>query len=192
VKTRLAAAVGAGAAAAVYRRVGRRVVRAAASTRRTTVWYAPRGLRATVSVWLRHIAGLEYRAQPAGDLGFRLAAAFRWHFSRGAKRVVVVGTDCPGVGRSVLLRAFRALRSADLVLGPALDGGYYLVGLAAPCPQLFEDIPWSSDQVFRASRDRARALGRSCRVLERLRDVDTVRDAAALGLLAALASRGES
>ncbi len=183
VKTRLAAAIGSEAAAELYRRLGQRVVSAAAASRRAVVWYAPPGRRVAVTGWLDGVRGIAYRAQPAGSLGRRLETAFAWHFAHGAGRVVIVGTDCPGVGRSVLARAFRALRSADVVLGPALDGGYYLIGLTAPHPELFRRVAWSTGLVLRATRARARALGLSCRVLDLLRDVDTANDARALGLL---------
>jgi hypothetical protein len=103
--------------------------------------------------------------------------------------VVLIGTDCPGITPGILGQAFAALRTADLVLGPATDGGYYLIGLRAPQPHLFRQMAWSTDQVFRVTVQRAGALGCSCRVLRPLRDVDTVADARALGLLRAPAGR---
>lgn len=185
VKTRLAAEIGPTAAAELYRWVGRAVVAtsAAAATHTTVVWYTPWGRRTVIREWLEGIPGVRLRAQPAGDLGRRLRLAFARHFEAGARRVVIIGTDCPGITSSTLERAFDALRTTDLVLGPAVDGGYYLIGLRAPQPQLFQRMAWSTDQLFRATVQRAGVLGCSCRVLRRLRDLDTLDDAQALGLL---------
>lgn len=192
VKTRLAAKIGPAAAAALYRRLGRKVVATAAGAAAgdaTVVWYTPLGKRSAVEEWLDGIPGVQLQAQPPGDLGRRLGYAFARHFAQGARRVVLIGTDCPGITPAILSQAFAALRSADLVLGPTADGGYYLIGLRAPRPHLFRQMAWSTDQVFRETVERARALGCSSRVLRRLRDVDTVADARALGLLPAPASR---
>jgi hypothetical protein len=185
VKTRLAAEIGPTAAAELYRWVGRAVVAtsAAATTHTTVVWCTPWGRRTLIREWLKGIPGVRLRAQPVGDLGRRLRLAFARHFEAGARRVVIIGTDCPGITSSNLERAFAALRTTDLVLGPAVDGGYYLIGLRAPQPQLFQRMAWSTDQVFRATVQRAGVLGCSCRVLRRLRDLDTLDDAQALGLL---------
>jgi uncharacterized protein len=133
--------------------------------------------------WLKGIPGVRLRAQPVGDLGRRLRFAFARHFEAGARRVVLIGTDCPDITSSILERAFTALRTTDLDLGPAVDGHYYLVGLRAPQPRLFQRMAWSTDQVFRATVQRAGVLGCSCLVLRRLRDLDTLDDAQALGLL---------
>jgi rSAM/selenodomain-associated transferase 1 len=193
VKTRLAATIGPAAAAALYRGLGRKVVATAAGAAAgdaAVVWYTPLGKRAAVEEWLDGIPGVRMEAQPPGDLGRRLRYAFARHFGEGARRVVIIGTDCPGITPRILAQAFAALRTADLVLGPATDGGYYLIGLRAPRPHLFRRMAWSTNQVFRATVERARALGCSCRVLRPLRDVDTVADARALGLLKVPASRG--
>lgn len=100
----------------------------------------------------------------------------------GAERVVVVGTDCPAITSRLVNHAFRALGHADLVLGPSMDGGYYLIGLRAPRPELFREIPWSTNLVLDATLRRAREIGCDYRLLRRLRDVDTLADAQALGL----------
>lgn len=184
VKTRLARDIGREAAAAVYRRVGRQVVAAAAASGYpTTVWYAPPAGRPAVEGWLAELGPLAFRPQTAGSLGTRLAHAFGRSFAAGNAAVVIIGTDAPGVDRHILAGAFRALRTYDLVLGPSLDGGYYLIGLAAPQPGLFRAIPWSTGKVLRATQTRALALGLSIRLLQPLRDVDRARDARALGLL---------
>ncbi len=184
VKTRLAAEIGSQAAAALYRRVGREVVAASVGRdHRTIVWFSPPAAGAAVHAWLDGLGVWSFRAQPPGALGTRLAHAFARSFAEGDGAVVIVGTDCPGLGRRAVAQAFAALRTHDLVLGPARDGGYYLIGLRALEPALFRGIPWSTGDVTRATRARARALGLTCRLLAPLRDVDTARDARVLGLL---------
>ena len=87
-----------------------------------------------------------------------------------------MGTDIPGITPSILGDAFDALAGQDVVLGPAEDGGYYLIGLSEPRRELFDDVPWSTDAVFDVTTQRARANGLSVTVIERLADVDTVGD----------------
>ena len=184
VKTRLARDIGPVAAAAVYRRLGRQVVTAAvASGYRTIVWFTPPSGCDAVRVWLDGVGAAAFCPQTGGNLGARLVHAFGHSFAAGDGAVVIIGTDAPGVNRHIVAAAFRTLRVHDLVLGPSLDGGYYLVGLTAPQPALFRAIPWSTKDVLRATEARARALGLSFRLLTPLRDVDRVQDARALGLL---------
>ena len=120
--------------------------------------------------------GMDYFPQGEGDLGARMEGAFRDAFSRGAERVVLVGTDCPGLEAPVMRAAFAALRRKEVVLGPATDGGYWLIGLRRPAPELFTDMPWSTGSVFERTRDRARSLGLSVHFLETLPDVDRPED----------------
>ena len=128
--------------------------------------------------WLRGPRVSSFRPQVNGDLGCRLQAAFASHFAEGAARVVVIGSDC-----QIVVQAFRALEHCDVVLGPALDGGYYLLGLKGPHPSLFDAIPWSSARVLAATEARARTLSLATSRLALLRDVDTLTDARALGLV---------
>jgi rSAM/selenodomain-associated transferase 1 len=184
VKTRLAAEVGVGQAAELYRSLGRRVV--AASVGRghdTVVWFAPGRAHRAVRDWLNDLGVAGFQAQVSGALGTRLAAAFRQHFRQGARRVIVIGSDCPGVDARLVSRAFVALDEDDLVLGPTRDGGYYLIGLRAPALQLFRGIAWSTEAVLEQTLTRARQLELSTAVLPALRDVDTASDARALGIL---------
>ena len=183
-KSRLAAEVGPSTAADVYARTGREVVGASVGPGyRTVVWYAPASEAAFVREWLDGLGRFEMRPQGGGSLGARLAAAFLRHFRDGASRVVIVGTDCPGVDRRVVVDALGQLGRADVVMGPTLDGGYYLLGLGAPQPLLFQGVAWTAGSVAAQTRARAQALGLRLRALRPLRDVDTARDARLLGLL---------
>jgi rSAM/selenodomain-associated transferase 1 len=188
VKLRLAADVGPSVAAEVYWQLGRRVVAAVATSgHRTTVWYAPAEEAAFVREWLDGVGRIELRPQPSGTLGSRLAFAFARHFQEGAARtgsgVVIVGTDCPGIDRRIVTEAFTALSRFDVVMGPTLDGGYYLLGLRGSVPELFQDIRWGTGAVAAQTRARALGLGLRVQLLRPLRDVDTAQDARALGLL---------
>jgi hypothetical protein len=128
-------------------------------------------------------ADLPVRPQAAGDLGEKLRAAVADAFARGAGGVIAIGGDCPGVDAACLERAAAGLRDHDCVLGPALDGGYCLLGLREREDGLFRCIPWGTETVLEATRKRCRETGRSVLLLEPLRDVDTEEDARALGLL---------
>lgn len=184
VKTRLAEDIGPSAAAEIYWQIGRKVVVATAGAGpRTTVWFTPAREGTFVREWLNGVGRLEFRPQVRGNLGVRLASAFARHFAKGATRAVIIGTDCPGVNRRLVLEAFTALRAYDMVLGPAVDGGYYLLGLREPQPALFRGIPWSTGAVAAQTRARAQGLGLSCYLLRPLRDVDTAQDARSLGFL---------
>lgn len=119
---------------------------------------------------------LSYREQGAGDLGRRLERAFYDSFEEGINRSIVVGADCPMVTAEVMCNALQVLRSKQLVLGPAVDGGYYLIGLSRPIPHLFRDIPWGTSRVLNKTLERARTEGISLQLLETSRDVDVPED----------------
>ncbi|MEU3199374.1 TIGR04282 family arsenosugar biosynthesis glycosyltransferase [Streptomyces sp. NPDC006996] len=127
-------------------------------------------------------AGVRLLLQRGEDLGRRLAAAVTDAFVDGAGPLLVIGTDAPTLTGDHLAAAFAALENHDVVLGPALDGGYYLIGLRAPHTSLFglgSDV-WSTDRVLTATLGVARREGLSVGLLCPLRDLDTPEDAAAL------------
>ncbi|MFH1059409.1 MAG: TIGR04282 family arsenosugar biosynthesis glycosyltransferase, partial [Pseudomonadota bacterium] len=99
------------------------------------------------------------RPQAEGDLGARMHQALSEALAEGADRVVLMGSDCPGLTDAVLAQAFAALHDHDLVLGPATDGGYYLVGLTRPAPELFADITWGTERVLEQTLAAARRAG---------------------------------
>lgn len=118
----------------------------------------------------------DFAAQTPGDLGSRLRRAFEEAFDAGHTRVVVIGSDCPGLTSKHIALAVASLETADLVVGPALDGGYYLVGLSRPAGGLFEQIPWGTAAVYQTTLDRGRQLNLSIELLEPLHDVDRPAD----------------
>jgi rSAM/selenodomain-associated transferase 2/rSAM/selenodomain-associated transferase 1 len=175
VKTRLAAEVGPEEAARIYGELGRRVVdQVREGSHRTVVVFDPPGARAAVEAWLG-VRRLEFRPQASGDLGQRLEAAFQWAFQE-SDRVLAVGTDAPGVDSEAVEAAARYLEKADMVLGPALDGGYYLLGLRRLASELFREIPWSTAAVLEATRARGRQIGFTEVLLPPLSDLDTLED----------------
>jgi len=176
VKTRLAAAIGPEAAAELYRALVEAVLEATTPVPgeyERLVFFDPPEARRALREWL---PGVSLRAQARGELGERMADAFARAFGRGATRVAIVGSDVPGVTRETALGALEALGEADVVLGPAEDGGYYLIALRAPHPELVRDIVWSTPAVMRQTLERATAARLVVRRLEPLRDVDTLAD----------------
>lgn len=118
--------------------------------------------------------------QADGDLGARLIAAFNRAFRAGASKVVVIGSDCPDLTSNILRKAFACLDDAQAVLGPAEDGGYYLVGLREPMPHLFTKMEWSGPEVLERTLDHVRLRDESFRLLPVRSDVDTFDDFKAL------------
>ena len=180
VKSRLAAGIGQPAALAVYHELlaitNAAIVEAGVPA---TVWLAdaagPEPTPAEIREWAAHQAC----CQPEGDLGARMTTAFAAAFAAGAGRVAIIGTDCPGLRAAHLTQAFAELDTADLVLGPATDGGYYLLGLRQPQPELFAHKAWSTDSVLADTLADAQRLGLRVALLPALRDVDTAADLAA-------------
>jgi rSAM/selenodomain-associated transferase 1 len=135
--------------------------------------FTPADDRDAIAGWF---PGEQLWPQPAGDLGHRMAAAFTEGFARGPRRVALVGTDVPGLSQAIVAEAFSALDRDDVALGPARDGGYYLVALRQGHPGLFADIAWSTAQVLPATLARAQGLGLGVHLLPLLTDLDTIED----------------
>ena len=150
------------------------------------VAYAPRGAR---DFFAAAQPGALLIPQAGADLGARMAGVFERLFARGFEAVVLLGADSPSLPPRYLRAAVRALQhgTVDGVIGPSADGGYYLIGLRAPCPALFSGIAWSTPRVLAQTRLRARQAGRRLRLLPAWYDVDTIGD---LRRLAAELRRG--
>ena len=118
--------------------------------------------------------------QIGDDLGARINQAFETMFGKGYQRVFIVGTDVPSLPLDHYKQALALLESHDLVLGPALDGGYYLIGLKRMVPDLFVGIPWSTERVLGMTQDKATTLGLKTALIPPWRDVDTIDDLHAL------------
>lgn len=175
VKTRLAAEIGAEKARQVYRQLVERQVRALPGGHRTVIYFDPPDAEPEMRAWLGPLAEtpLAFHPQCAGDLGARLTEAFDHAFrDAGTEKVIALGGDCPALDSALLREADAALNHADVVIGPALDGGYYLIGLRAPQPVLFKDIAWSTAVVLEQTRHRIRTCGLLAIELSVASDVD--------------------
>jgi rSAM/selenodomain-associated transferase 1 len=119
--------------------------------------------------------------QRGRDLGDRMRDAAATAFRGGARRVVIVGADCPSLSGRTVRRAFRELSTgASVVFGPSVDGGYYLIGLSSPDERLFRGFRWSTAEVLRNAASRCRSLSAPFSFLPPGRDVDTGEDLLAL------------
>lgn len=120
---------------------------------------------------------VKFIPQEGSDLGERMAQAFRQTLI-SHKHVVMLGSDVPNLRVPHLEKAFETLESKDLVLGPALDGGYYLIGMNTFHPELFKGITWGEAEVLEKTLERVQGKGLSYSLLERMRDLDTFEDLA--------------
>lgn len=122
-------------------------------------------------------AGFEIFSQEGEGLSERVSGVFARMFARRCGAVVVTDSDSPDLPAAIMEESFRALADgADVVFGPCVDGGYYLVGMKKEVPGFFDDIPWSTSRVLEESRGRASRLGLSTALLEPWQDVDTLED----------------
>jgi rSAM/selenodomain-associated transferase 1 len=122
------------------------------------------------------LAGFERGTQQGDDLGERLVHAFQDRLHRGARRVVIIGSDSPTMTPEYLLGAFQVLRDHDMVVGPAEDGGYVLIGCSRLRIRPFQGIDWGSDQVMAQTRKKLRRLKISHQLLPPGHDLDTRED----------------
>lgn len=165
-KTRLIPALGPQGAADLYARLLELTVREARESG------LPFHLRVTgddparFRSWLGE--DLDVRDQGDGDLGEKL--------TRVPTPGIMIGSDCPGLTAALLREAASVLPNREAVIGPADDGGYWLLGLAAPCPALFADMAWSTDAVYPETMRRLEQQGISPHLLPELTDIDTGED----------------
>jgi rSAM/selenodomain-associated transferase 2/rSAM/selenodomain-associated transferase 1 len=130
--------------------------------------------KADMRRWLGNVP--RFLPQGDGDLGARMNRAANHAFATGAQAVIIIGSDCPQLDASIVARAFDSLRSNRMVIGPAKDGGYYLVGLRGALPTLFEGIAWGTNSVLAASLAKARVAGIEPALLPELSDIDEPAD----------------
>jgi rSAM/selenodomain-associated transferase 2/rSAM/selenodomain-associated transferase 1 len=182
-KTRLIPALGAEGAADLQRQMTEQTLAQVEQLRvrypcLVEIWFAGSGDedadQQRMQSWLG--SSWRYRAQVGQDLGERLIQATGAAFTAGMQRVVVIGTDCPDLSSALMQQAFQRLDQHDLVLGPATDGGYYLIGLRQFIPWLFQQIAWSSEIVLQQTVEAAVEQGLTIAYLEPLTDIDRPND----------------
>ncbi len=169
-KTRLIPALGAAGAAALHRRLTERTLATLRATGLPVEVWGTGAPAEAFAAWLGEATAI--RMQDGGDLGRRMARAL------DPAPAVVVGSDLPGLAPSHIMAAARLLAEGSVALGPAEDGGYYLIGLTAPAPFLFDAMTWSTDQVLAETLRRLQADGRPYGLLPRLADLDRPADLA--------------
>lgn len=177
VKTRLAASIGPEAATAIYRASAEHVI-----------WNVRHGGLPTVVFIDREDAlkafhdwvGGQLAVQEGKDLGERMKNASDVLVRHGYQQMIIVGTDTPWIDADTIHQAVDILHKNDIVIGPALDGGYYLIGTKGHQPTLFEEISWSTTEVLQQTQERAFEEGLSVGLLDELRDIDTWDDLKAI------------
>ena len=182
-KSRLIPDLGAEGALSVFNQLASHILKrldafmAATTDTDFSIFYTG-GSREQMQKWLNH----EYscKQQQGEDLGQRMAAALVWGLNI-KQDTLLIGSDCPDIDAALLNEGFQALKSNDIVIGPAHDGGYYLIGAGANldpllCSRLFDKIPWGSSTVFSDTIALTKTLGLRPHILKKLHDIDTKED----------------
>ncbi len=143
---------------------------------RITVGYYPPHAQSEAVAWLG--PGYTLMPQKGNNLGKRMANAFDKMFSKGYQHALLMGTDFPDLPGSIVDEAFKSLDNNDAVIGPAVDGGYYLIGFKSTTflPQIFDDIPWGTEDVFEMTVKIFQKNKFKLHVLPKWRDIDTYED----------------
>ncbi|MDX2479987.1 MAG: TIGR04282 family arsenosugar biosynthesis glycosyltransferase [Desulfuromusa sp.] len=184
-KTRLIPALGSEGAAQLHRRMTEYITSIARSTYvsspessdKVTVHYTG-ALLGDFRTWLG--LDLQYKAQTAGNLGQRMQNAFKVTLEHGTIAAIGIGTDVPDLSSEILQQAHESLSNHDIVLGPAADGGYYLIGMKSLYPELFANIDWGTEHVYGQTREIASHLGLRVAELPMLSDIDRPEDLSTL------------
>lgn len=176
VKTRLAADLGAHEACAVYRQLADRAIQQVAASGIPLVVFYHGRREGLPDGWQQKARSL--MPQTGCDLGQRMAAAFCTLFRENVEHAVLIGSDIPGIDAAYLQQAFSLFDSHDIVIGPATDGGYCLIGFrqGSFAPALFEGVRWSTGQVLRQTLEAAERQTLKVGLLPALSDIDTVND----------------
>lgn len=171
VKTRLAQTLGNDKALSVYIDLLNHTLRESSEGLRKKIVYFDSHLEKAHNL----PAGFQQKVQATGDLGVRLHSALTDEL-KDCRKAIIVGSDCPTLTAEIIDSAFHLLDRRDVVLGPASDGGYYLIGMKHDIPELFHDIPWSTNRVLNVTLEKLKRGGFTVDLLPELSDVDTEED----------------
>lgn len=176
VKTRLAKSTGEQFAVSFYRLVTEQLMNELRnfSEFKKYLFFSPESHKNVMRNWFGN--GFIYVKQKGTGLGLRMKDAFEIVLSEGNDRIIIVGTDVPDLSSDVILNAFSKLELFDVVIGPCTDGGYYLLGMKQSIPEIFENIKWSTDTVFKSTIKKLDQLNLSYLVLDEFQDIDTEDD----------------
>jgi rSAM/selenodomain-associated transferase 1 len=177
VKSRLAAVIGDDSAVSLYKNlVAQMLSTLKGGTFPLYICFFPKNAQKPIKNWLGR--AYRYIPQKGKDLGERMRNSFIDAFAMGYKRVVLIGSDIPDLPMKYIEEAFKSLKEMDAVMGPAYDGGYYLIGFKDKTfsPQVFEGIAWGTKSVFDETTKKLKRLRRAVRTLPCKRDIDTVED----------------
>ena len=174
VKTRLTPFLSAGRAADLHAAMVRYIASRLGRTRALQLWVAG-DCAADFFTDCQKLANISLHTQPPGDLGERMRHIVDQGLRHSGK-VILVGSDAPGLDADFVNGAVEALEQVDAVLGPAEDGGYVLLGLARRCDRIFEGIPWGTELVLEQTLAALEEDGLSWKLLESLPDIDRPED----------------
>ena len=177
VKTRLAINLDKTLVVGIYKNFGLDILQKIKSIRiQYKIFYDPPGTEHLMSGWLG--TDNKFILQQGTDLGERMKNAFTTMFEDSFTRVVIIGTDFPDLPVKYIRKAFTGLEKRNAVIGPTVDGGYYLIGFnkASFLPHAFDNMPWGSNRVFKNTMALFNEINLSVHVLPMWRDVDTYHD----------------
>ena len=173
VKTRLAATIGDHAALQAYHLLIQYTHDVVAQSSAQKILFFSNHLEQNESKYLKDY---RFELQSGSDLGDKMRNAFQMLFDEGYERLVIIGTDCAEITSELISEAFELLKTNEVVIGPAHDGGYYLLGMRSFIPKLFKGIPWSTDQVLALTKEYLTQDEISFALLPVLSDVDFEED----------------
>ncbi len=173
VKTRLASSIGDNAALFIYNKLLQHTKVISAITKTHKFIFYNEQIEKE-DIW----NGADYskRIQNKDDLGGKMKVAFNEVFTIGYGKAVIIGSDCLELTAEIIIEAFQKLESTDLVIGPAKDGGYYLLGMKEIENRLFDNIVWSTETVYAETIERIKISNKTYSVLPLLNDIDTIND----------------
>ncbi|ALI97682.1 TIGR04282 family arsenosugar biosynthesis glycosyltransferase [Rufibacter tibetensis] len=174
VKTRLASTIGNERALQVYEQL-LQITHNAIVPVEAVKWVCYADEVSEVDLWSQ--GNFEKRLQSTkNELGHRMHETFAQGLVEGFSPIIIIGSDCPGISSQLIEEAFLKLETSDVVIGPAQDGGYYLLGINFLVPELFANIPWSTDKVLTSTLAAAQQLNLAVSLLPQLADVDEEAD----------------
>lgn len=177
VKTRLAKDVGSDQAASIYSHMAQAIIDNVLdpSSYKTVIYFNPPDKQREIIDWLGK-KEVQYSPQKGNTLGDKISNAFKEVFCHGSDKTVIIGTDCIEITLETINKTMDLLNDNDAVLGPAKDGGYYLLGLNKFTPQIFQDIDWSTEYVLEQTVEKMNNNQLNFQLLKTLKDIDTVDD----------------